>query len=266
MLLKNRSQQPLISLFVIALLGSSCSLNNEQKSKGITANQPIEESDTNGHSGNNQHARLETRPSNVVLTGYPEHRLVTIYKINYNSGAKNGYIGNNNFHRTYSDISPENLNQWHGHFMPGFEALFGYDLFNIAHYDVRKKQKQLFFENYSLINTVYFPSLLQDTLGGKPVLRSYYMVSVYDEDTNKDNLINRIDLRRFYRFDLDGLNKTPLTPKDYSVLSSEYDHINDIMFVFAKHDENLNGKTESEEPVHIFSIDLKQPHLVERLY
>ena len=115
------------------------------------------------------------------------------------------------------------------------------------------------FEEPVLIKTLYIPSFSNDTLFGKPVKRDYYLTSVYDEDTNEDGYINSKDLRRFYVFDIDGLNKENLIPKNYSVVSSEYDSVNDLMYVFAQLDENNNGRRDELEKVSIFWIDLKNP-------
>jgi len=76
---------------------------------------------------------------------------------------------------------------------------------------------------------------------------------------NKDGYINVKDLRRLYHFNINAKNKSPLIPKEYSVMSSEYDPENDFMYVFAKIDENENGQMEYEESTHIFWIDLKNP-------
>ncbi len=92
------------------------------------------------------------------------------------------------------------------------------------------------------------------------------MVSVYDEDTNKDGFINVKDLRRFYFFDINGMNKELLIPKNYSVMSSEYDSANDLMYVFAKLDKNQNGQMESDEPTDIYWIDLTNPDNVGQQY
>jgi hypothetical protein len=99
-----------------------------------------------------------------------------------------------------------------------------------------------------------------------PINRNYYLVSVYDEDCNKDGFINRFDLRRFYY--VDGVNqvKIQLIPPDYSVTRSQYDFQNDVMYIFAGHDENKNNKWEVKEPIHIFWIDLKNPAVAKRLY
>jgi hypothetical protein len=87
------------------------------------------------------------------------------------------------------------------------------------------------------------------------------MVSVYDEDSNGDGFINVKDLRRFYCFDIEGGNQRSLIPKNYSVLSSEYDSPNDFMYIFARDDKNGNGQMEQDEPTDIFWIDLKNPGL-----
>jgi hypothetical protein len=150
-------------------------------------------------------------------------------------------------------------NNWNSNFMPGFEAVYGYNFVNISHYNNLTKTEELFFEKPVLIKTFYYPAFSKDTLNFEPVNRNYYMVSVYDEDSNKDGFINVKDLRRFYYFDIEGRNKRSLIPEGYSVLSSEYDSPNDFMYVFAKADKNKNGQMESEEPTSIFWIDLKSP-------
>ena len=88
-----------------------------------------------------------------------------------------------------------------------------------------------------------------------------YHSSLVDEyeKGNKDGFINVKDLRRFYFFDINGMNKKLLIPKNYSVMSSEYDSANDLMYVFAKLDKNQNGQMESDEPTDIYWIDLTNP-------
>lgn len=81
--------------------------------------------------------------------------------------------------------------------------------------------------------------------------RNYYLVSVYNEDNNKDSLITRTDLRYFYHFDLEVQTKTLLIAKEYSVLYSDYDYKNDMIFIYARLDENGNSYAEVEEPMHI---------------
>ncbi len=143
--------------------------------------------------------------------------------------------------------------------MPGFEAVYGYNFVNISHYNNITKTENKLFKKPVLIRTLYYPAFSKDTLNFKPLQRKFYMVSVYDEDTNKDGYINVTDLRRFYYFDINGTNKKELIPNNYSVMSSEYDSANDYMYVFAKLDKNNNGKMEQEEPTDIFWIDLNNP-------
>ncbi|MDB4160789.1 hypothetical protein N9772_00295 [Bacteroidia bacterium] len=59
-------------------------------------------------------------------------------------------------------------------------------------------------------------------------------------------MINHKDLRRFYHFDLEGTDIASLIPKDYGVLSSEYDYQNDHLHVRAKLDKNKNGRMDED--------------------
>lgn len=202
--------------------------------------------------------KLETQPRNVLLTKHPSHRLVPIYKVNYDKKTKAPFIGTNNYHTFWSDNADDG-NNWNGNLMPGFKVLSGYNLVNVAHHNNLEKTQNTFFDKPVLIKTIYYPAYSKDTLNNSPIKRDYYMVSVYDEDTNKDGFINLKDLRRIYHFDINGKVQQALVPKNYAVMSSEYDSDNDYMYIFAKLDQNTNGQMEPEEPTHIFWIDLKNP-------
>jgi hypothetical protein len=208
---------------------------------------------------------FETRPSNVLLTGIPKYRLSTIYKVNY-SDDQTSFIGDNEFYVNDKEIGRTNGNQWNYNYMPGLQAIHGYNLVNISHYNTETQTQKNFFEKPVLIKSFYYPSFSKDTLNYKPINRNYYLVSVYDEDTNKDGYINLKDLRRLYYFDIDSKNRLPLIPVNYSVVKSEYDPANDYMYVFAKLDSNKNGTSNDKEPVHIFWIDLNAPEKNGRQY
>ena len=150
--------------------------------------------------------------------------------------------------------------------MPGLEALYGYNIVNVSLHDTASEKHKKLFKKPILMRTLYFPAFESDTLNNVPVKRDYYLVSAYDEDTNNDGYINLHDLRRFYYFNLDGEQQTSLVPKNYSVMSSQYDHGNDRMFVYARHDANENGKTDDLEEIKIFWIDLKNPLNTGRQY
>ncbi|NDV64607.1 hypothetical protein [Bacteroides sp. 224] len=209
---------------------------------------------------------IETRPSNVLLTGIPQIRITNIYKVNLNRDTKTTFIGSNCYHQNYSDFAHSNGNNWNYNFMPGIEATFGYNMVNVSLYDLKENKKKLFFEKPVLVRTLYYPTSSKDTLNTKPVHRDYFMVSVYNEDTNKDGFINVKDLRRFYLFDWKGERQKALVPENYSTIKSEYDPENDLMYVFAQLDANNNGRQDSGEPIHIFWVDLKDPHKTGQLY
>lgn len=201
--------------------------------------------------------KFDTRPSNVLLTGITNVRLTTIYKVNTNKKDGTTFIGSNNY--LYYDVELTPGNNWNGNLIPGIEGVYGYNLVNISHFDLVSQRKKELFEKPVLIKTLYYPSFSNDTLNNKAVKRNYMLVSVYNDDTNKDGFINARDLRRFYLFNSDGERQKQLVPENYSVFKSEYDPENDLMFVFANFDTNKNGQIDDNEPINIFWIDLKDP-------
>lgn len=248
-------------IFIIAVFGlciSSCSEHKIDK-KGFQVNEITENKNGKKVVGLQiDSLQLETRPRNVLLTYNKEHRLTPIYKVNYDKRSNRPYTGSNNFHTTWTD-SYQKGNNWNHNYMPGFEAIYGYNFVNVSHYNNTNQSENKLFKKPVLIKTLYYPAFSKDTLNYKPVHRNFYMVSVYDEDTNKDGFINVKDLRRFYLFNIDGKLQKNLVPINYSVMNSEYDPANDFMYVFAKQDINKNGQMEAEEPIDIFWIDLKNP-------
>lgn len=208
--------------------------------------------------------KIETQPSNVLLTGIPNVRLTSIYKVNVNKDNKSTFIGSNSFHYSYED--DDKTNNWNNNIMPGISAVYGYNLVNISYYDIQENKQKNFFEKPVLVKTLYYPTFSKDTLNNEPIKRDYFMASVYNEDTNKDGFINSKDLRRLYLFNIKGEKQKSLVPENYSVFKSEYDSDNDFMYVFAKLDHNKNGKQDDKEPIHIFWIDLKEPNRTGRLY
>jgi hypothetical protein len=251
----------------IALIASASCSRKRQYDKGFSISPETEITDEKITDGISQDSMIIlTRPSSVLLTSYPEYRLTTIYKLNYDRRDDNYYTGSNDFYSNYSDLGQSDGNQWNFNFMPGLQAVYGFNLVNVSLKNVHTHSQKLLFEKPVLIKTIYIPSFTKDTLFYIPVKRNYYMISAYDEDSNKDGFINQKDLRRFYMFDLDGGKKENLVPLDYSVISSEYDCANDYMYVFAQLDENKNGQIEDIEKVHVFWIDLKNPRNNGRQY
>jgi hypothetical protein len=255
------------SLIVVAF-GMLSKCGNKVEEKGFAVSRTSEEPDEAADDtpdGISNALLFPTRPSNVLLTGIPQYRLSTIYKVNYNRDSTS-FIGSNDFHYSYDDQEENDGNAWHGHYLPGFAAAYGYNLVNVSHYDMQTQKAKNFFEKPVLIKTLYYPSFGKDTLNFKPVNRNFFMISVYDEDTNKDGYINIRDLRRFYHFDISAGSKRNLVPANYSVYKSEYDSANDLIYVFAKLDENANGRIEDREADHIFWIDLNNPEKTGRQY
>lgn len=246
-------------LFITISIVSCSNSDNTLEKKGFQTNEILEDENGKKIVGLKIDSLiLETRPRNVLLTSNKEHRITPIYKVNYNKKTKKSYTGSNSYHTNWQDDSDKG-NNWNNNFMPGFRALFGYNFVNVSQYNNQSKIGNNLFEKPVLIKTFYYPAFSKDTLNFEPINREYYMASVYDDDSNKDGFINVKDLRRFYLFDINGLNKKALIPKNYSVMNSEYDSVNDYMYIFAKKDKNKNGQMEEDEPIDIFWIDLKNP-------
>lgn len=255
----------ILTVLIICMSIVSCS-NHKPEKKGFQVRE-ISEDDSGEKIVGLQidDLKLETQPRNVLLTFNPEHRLTPVYKVNYDTKTKTPFTGSNAFHNNWN-YNSENGNNWNNNFMPGFEAVYGYNFVNVSHYNNATKTENTLFEKPVLIKTLYYPTFSKDTLNFQAVKRNYYMVSVYDEDSNKDGFINVKDLRKFYHFDINGQQKKALIPDDYSVMSSEYDSANDFMYVFAKKDLNKNGEMETNEPTDIFWIDLKNPQNIGTQY
>jgi hypothetical protein len=251
----------LLVIVILSLTVLSCS-ENEIEKKGFQISEINEDENGKKIVGLRiDSLALETRPRNVILTKNRRHRLTPIYKINYNKKTGKPYTGSNNFHNHWV-YEQNDSNSWHENFMPGFEAIYGYNFVNVSHYNNETKTQNEFFNTPVLIKTLYYPAFSNDTLNHIHVNRNYYMVSVYDEDSNNDGFISVKDLRRFYLFDIDGFKIKSLIPMNYSVMNSEYDSENDYMYIFAAIDVNKNGQIDQNESIHIFWIDLKNPENV----
>ncbi len=250
----------------VASLALGCSSDRLEEKGFRVDNAGIEQRDSLGLSVTKDAASsFATRPGGVLLTGIPNVRLTTVYKVNWSKDGKSTFTGSDDFHYSYRD-EDDRENNWNYNLMPGLAAVYGYNLVNVSHYDIQENKQKEFFEKPVLIRTVYYPSFSKDTLNGKPADRNFFMVSVYNEDTNGDGSIDLKDLRRFYLFDVNGVRQKALLPENYTVLGSDYDQANDLMFVFAKLDENGNGRADESEPIHIHWIDLKDPQRTGRLY
>lgn len=251
----------ILAILTIAMLfiWKGCS-KNKLEEKGF----PVSNNETTDNNGDEKvegiskdSLKFETRPSSVLLTGVSNVRLTTVYKVNLNKKDGTTFIGSNNY--LFNDTELGQGNNWNGNLIPGLEGVYGYNLVNISHYDLQSKTKKELFDKPVLIKTLYYPSFSKDTLNTKNVKRNYILVSVYNDDTNKDGFINQKDLRRFYLFNSNGERQNQLVPENYSVFKSEYDSDNDLMFVFARLDKNANGQIEDNEPINIFWVDLKDP-------
>jgi hypothetical protein len=247
---------------IILLFVSACSSDRMDRTEEIRV--PTSDSDQddtthlNSIRGNVSLAQISSEPNSVVLTGLSQHRLVTVYRTWPDEKGKAFYEK-----RSYYDGYESDRDE---HFMPGIDLIYGYNLINVAHYDLIHERLDYLFDHPVLIKSLYYPSFEQDSIDEKPIIRDYYLVSVYDEDTNSDTLLNKNDLRRLYYFNVSATEKNLLIPADYSVVRSQYDPKNDVMYIFARQDTNHDGASGKNEPLHVFWLRLQQPEKAKRLY
>ncbi len=254
-------------LFVLTVAAFGCAKESTRKGFSVNDSSP-EETELNKTGLQSDSISFATRPNGILLTSDSVHRLIPIYKLNFKEerNSKIYYTGSNSFHSNYRRYGESEGNNWHRNFMPGFEAMYGFNLVNVEYHNISTKQTTPFFNKPVLIKTFYYPTFSKDTLNGKAIKRNYHMVSAYDEDTNGDGFLNTDDLRRFFLFDVNGVFLADLVPQDHSVKSSQYDPANDYMYVYAVQDENGNGGIEPTEPVHVFWIHLNNPSHRGKMY
>ena len=258
--------QALLSLLILSVLITSCSSDQTESKEVIrlsadTTTDVIDPTDTtvtNMLQGNLSFTQLSTYPNKVILTGMAEQRLLPIYKKNSKTSPDNNASRSSYYYEDYSD-------EFH-HFMPGIDLLSGFNLVNVAHYDFKTEKVKLLFNNAVLVKSLYYPSFEQDSLNKKPINRNYFLISAYNEDTNKDTLLTKTDLRRLFYFNATATEQIQIIPSDYSVVRSQYDSMNDVMYIFARHDSNKNGKSEKDESLHVFWISLARPGVAKRMY
>lgn len=255
----------ILNLLAIALIVFACgskSGNEEQIRFETSETEEGGRDTTNSVTGGLELSQISTYPQRVILNGMPQHRLITIYKRQPPKAESRSIYGYDR-----GESWDEDQQQ---HYMPGLDLLFGYNLLNAAHYDMKSEKLNYLFPRPVLIKSIYYPSYVQDSVGDKPnrkpITRDYFLISAYDEDTNGDTLLNRHDLRRFYHFNASCDVKTQIIPADYSVQRSQYDFDNDVMYIYARHDDNKNGRSEDNEPLHVFWISLKAPAPAKRMY
>lgn len=257
----------LLCFAVMASMTISCSSKKKEEVEQISvAETPLLTAEdtvkANVISGGVTLNQLISAPNRVVLTGMPQHRLITVYK----QLTKKEETGLKRISSYYDYADGYSGSERVEHFMPGLDIVYGYNLISLAHYDMANERTNQFFSRPLLVKTLYYPSFVQDSLNRKPINRNYYFVSVYDGDTNGDSLITKDDLRRFYYFNASVTESIQLIPSNYSAVRSQYDSMNDVMYIFARLDENADGQITKREPMHIFWVNLKNPIVAKLMY
>ncbi|HSD13711.1 MAG TPA: hypothetical protein VLB74_03610 [Flavobacterium sp.] len=258
------------SAIVIAMFSflQSCNNTKDKKAEELTMREVETENEFDSLKyslkRNTSFNQLTTSSNSVLLTGIDRVRLLTIYKVNPKNDRNIQYNEGTTYSNDY-EAENENEEDLFNYFMPGIDIINGYNMINVGHYDLEKEKMSYLFQKPVLIKTLYFPGVKKDSLNNVPIKRNFFMVSVYDEDTNKDSLINKKDLRKIYHFDELNSKRTQLIPNQYSAIRSTYDYKNDIYYIYSRFDSNKNGKPDKNEPVSIFWIRLSEPTVVKKM-
>ncbi|MGX7668604.1 hypothetical protein [Flavobacterium pedocola] len=251
-------------LFVITLTVAlfSCENKMDKKPEQLTYDEFDSSTaiDTSGLHGNSTFSQINNSTTSVLPTGIDKVKLIPVYKIRRESDKNINYDQESSYL-----MEPEVDGVDFHYFMPGMDLLSGYNLINIAHYNLETEKITYFFSKPALIRNLYYPGDKQDSLNKLPIKRNYFLVSAYDEDTNKDSLINKKDLRKIYYIDEQNSRKIALLPRTHSAIRSSYDSKSDIMYIYARKDNNKNGKSEKEEPVNIFWINMQNPTVAKKM-
>lgn len=257
-----------LSMLAFCSVFLSCGEKDEKKMEGLTyEEQQVTMSDSIGNSLK-RGEQLTTSSNTVLLTGIDHVRLIPTYKVRPKTDRSIEYDEGTTYQRLYTtdeDGRKVLEEDDFAYFMPGMDIVYGYNMVNLGHYDIATGKLTHFFDKPALIRTVYFPGVKPDSLFKQRVTRNYFLVSAYDEDTNRDSLVNRKDMRKLYHFDEINSKKTPLIPNGFSPIRSTYDYKNDIMYIYARYDSNKNGTPERKEPINIFYIKLNEPTIVRRM-
>lgn len=247
-------------LFILSLI-VSCGRDRPQPEEELRVPAVTYETVPDSMLSNAFHAgdTVASTPYNVILTGLPSERLTTFYRKGANVSA-----ARSKRYSSYYDYEDTN-DGVEEHFMPGIDLLYGYNLVNIGHYNMSSERFRYLFEQPVLVKSLYYPAFVQDSLDKKPINRDYFLISAYTHDSNGDSLINRNDLRGFFWFNADCSVREQLLPSEYSVVRSQYDKGNDVMYLFARLDKDGNGQIDKGDPMHVFWISLKKPEKAKRI-
>lgn len=259
----NFFSKKLLLILIVLITVTSCK-KHEKKGEQLTFAEHQQQNEPTGIStvGDSISNQFASSSGSVLLTGMDRIRLIPVYKIKPKADRDLHTSESSTYYDYYGENNDEDFYRY---FMPGIDIIYGYNLINIGHYDIQKDTLSYFFDKPVLIKTLYFPGLKSDSLMHKAVSRDYFMVSVYDEDTNLDSLINNKDMRRLYHIDQFNSKKTSLLPEGHSAIKSTYDYKNDIMYIYTRHDANKNGIPEKNEPISIFWIRLNEPTVVRKM-
>ncbi|MBS4040430.1 MAG: hypothetical protein KGZ81_07505 [Flavobacteriales bacterium] len=87
--------------------------------------------------------------------------------------------------------------------------------------------------------------------------KPFLLMALYDQDTNKDQLINTNDIKAMYLSEIDGEKLTKISPDQMEWIDWNYQESLQRIYFRCVADTDQNGKFEKSDKVHYFYVDLK---------
>ena len=97
------------------------------------------------------------------------------------------------------------------------------------------------------------------------VLKNMTLVSVIQEDTNHDGLLNESDHELTYLSDLSFKKSVQITPPAVQLLGWDVDSQGEKLYLYVRKDSNKNGKYDNLDERSILFTSTKRPALAQRL-
>ncbi len=125
-------RKSILTILLVLILSTLYKCSNEQ-TKSINQRFPLmSENSSSQNDGLDLHLKnIDSRPSNILLTAYPNIRITPVFQVLKNSFDEGTHTGSPNFHYSYSEDGTIG-NNWNSNLIPGFKAVYGYKMVNVS--------------------------------------------------------------------------------------------------------------------------------------
>lgn len=121
---------------------------------------------------------------------------------------------------------------------------------NIYFDDLSSNKQHLLTQQALFISDAYYLRKL-----GENKKKHYIIYSVYDKDSNKDNIINKKDVLSKYISKLDGNDFKKITPEGHDFIKGVFEEKSNRYYFITIEDTNKDGFFDKEDKYNYFYID-----------